>query len=619
VDAGFWASFLSSLVRTFCCLQTNHRSQMALVSQDASLFATTIYDNIAMGRPNASRDEVMEAAKAALVDSFVSLLPQGYATHVGSRGIALSGGQRQRIAIARAVLKNPRVSRWHDVFHCCHHAVQRLQVLLAKYKVKVHTLKNAVCAGVQTNVWAQCVYVQILLLDEATSALDSASEAAVSLALQNLAGSCIACDSTSSAEAAGVSGAGMHKSSSSGRGSRTVVMVAHRLSTVRHADTIVVMAGGQVMEQGSHNELLANTKGMCVCCIASAGMFAYSCNIWCVMQHRATHSFMSGWHLQLWSSCCCAAETTHAAKCKCCLCQCDHQAHCSELLCNCPAAGMYANLVQLQAKSGSGGGAAPSHNHAPAPDTPLTLQPSLLEEQESFRTAASLQTAASYQTVASFQTANSYQTANIYQTAASDWSSSVQGNSNSNSSNHSHSSKGWFTRLGHLRRRSQGSGCVSAAESPSATHFKDVEGAFHTPRSTEHRRVLTVAAAAGKSVPELKPPKQPPQPSAFWRLMRLVKTEATALAVGALGCLGHGSMMPAFATLLASILAIFHISSNSEMLEQARFYAISLACVGLGSCCAVAVQFYTFGAVGTKLARRLRVLLLGAILRQEIG
>jgi hypothetical protein len=78
-------------------------------------------------------------------------------------------------------------------------------------------------------------------------------------------------------------------------------------------------------------------------------------------------------------------------------------------------------------------------------------------------------------------------------------------------------------------------------------------------------------------------------------------------------------MMPAFATLLTSVLAIFHISSTAEMLQQAQFYAISLACVGLGSCCAVAVQFYTFGAVGTKLARRLRVLLLRAILRQEIG
>jgi ATP-binding cassette subfamily B (MDR/TAP) protein 1 len=82
---------------------------MALVSQEASLFATTIYENIAMGRPDATKEEVYEAARAALVDSFVSMLPQGYETHVGSRGVALSGGQRQRIAIARAFLKNPRV------------------------------------------------------------------------------------------------------------------------------------------------------------------------------------------------------------------------------------------------------------------------------------------------------------------------------------------------------------------------------------------------------------------------------------------------------------------------------------------------------------------------------
>jgi len=86
---------------------------MALVSQEASLFATSIYENIAMGRPDATREEVLHAAQAALVDSFVTLLPAGYDTHVGSRGIALSGGQRQRIAIARAILRDPKVSSVH--------------------------------------------------------------------------------------------------------------------------------------------------------------------------------------------------------------------------------------------------------------------------------------------------------------------------------------------------------------------------------------------------------------------------------------------------------------------------------------------------------------------------
>jgi ABC-type methionine transport system ATPase subunit len=112
--------------------------------------------------------------------------------------------------------------------------------------------------------------LQILLLDEATSALDSASEAAVSLALQNLAGTCIARDSFSSSNTAtnptdiadAASGSSSSSSSSSsGSQGRTVVMVAHRLSTVRHADQIVVMAQGKVVEQGTHADLLANPKG----------------------------------------------------------------------------------------------------------------------------------------------------------------------------------------------------------------------------------------------------------------------------------------------------------------------------------------------------------------------
>lgn len=111
------------------------RSQMGLVSQEPTLFATSIYDNIAMGREGASRQEVEAAARAANAHGFISALPQGYETHAGERGLQLSGGQKQRVAIARAVLRNPR----------------------------------------------------ILLLDEATSALDTASERLVQAALNEAA------------------------------------------------------------------------------------------------------------------------------------------------------------------------------------------------------------------------------------------------------------------------------------------------------------------------------------------------------------------------------------------------------------------------------------------------
>ncbi|GBF96721.1 ABC transporter B family-like [Raphidocelis subcapitata] len=151
------------------------RQQIGLVSQEPLLFAGSVADNIRYGRPGASDAEVAAAAAAANAAGFVASLPEGYATPVGERGVQLSGGQKQRIAIARAVLRSPRV----------------------------------------------------LLLDEATSALDAESEAVVQAAL----------------DAASVG--------------RTTVVVAHRLSTVRNADSIAVVHRGVLLEQGSHSELLA--------------------------------------------------------------------------------------------------------------------------------------------------------------------------------------------------------------------------------------------------------------------------------------------------------------------------------------------------------------------------
>ncbi|KAL3723208.1 hypothetical protein ACJRO7_035395 [Eucalyptus globulus] len=156
------------------------RSQMGRVSQEPTLFATSIKENILFGKENAEMKEVIEAAKASNAHNFISQLPQGYDTQVGERGIQLSGGQKQRIAIARAIIKAPR----------------------------------------------------ILLLDEATSALDSESEKIVQDALDR---------------------------ASIGR---TTIIIAHRLSTVRHANNIAVIQNGQVIETGNHEELIQNEDGL---------------------------------------------------------------------------------------------------------------------------------------------------------------------------------------------------------------------------------------------------------------------------------------------------------------------------------------------------------------------
>ena len=151
------------------------RSHIGLVSQNTILFDDTVTGNIALGRPEATEADIIEACKAADAHDFILQLPKGYATMLGERGVKLSGGQRQRLAIARAFLKKPAV----------------------------------------------------LLLDEATSNLDTASEKYVQAALERLMKRC------------------------------TVIMVAHRLSTIAGADKICVLQHGEVAETGTHAELLA--------------------------------------------------------------------------------------------------------------------------------------------------------------------------------------------------------------------------------------------------------------------------------------------------------------------------------------------------------------------------
>lgn len=150
------------------------RNAVGMVQQEVYLFSGSVYDNIVYGKPGASKEEVIAAAKMAGAHDFISALPDGYDTFVGERGVKLSGGQKQRISIARVFLKNP----------------------------------------------------PILILDEATSALDNESERLVQQSLEKLA-----------------------------KG-RTVFTIAHRLTTIRGADTIWVLTDKGVEEQGSHSELM---------------------------------------------------------------------------------------------------------------------------------------------------------------------------------------------------------------------------------------------------------------------------------------------------------------------------------------------------------------------------
>ncbi len=155
--------------------QQSLRFNIGIVQQDVFLFADTILENIRYGRPEATMEEVIEAAKRAEIYEDILQMPDGFDTYVGERGTLLSGGQKQRISIARIFLKNPR----------------------------------------------------ILILDEATSALDSLTEAKIQRAFDELA-----------------------------KG-RTTMIIAHRLSTIHAADRVIVIADGEIKEEGTHEELLA--------------------------------------------------------------------------------------------------------------------------------------------------------------------------------------------------------------------------------------------------------------------------------------------------------------------------------------------------------------------------
>jgi len=151
------------------------RQQVSIVLQDVFLFHGTARENILFGRPGATEEEMIKAAKVANAHEFIVALPDGYDTLIGERGVKLSGGQKQRLAIARAVLKD----------------------------------------------------APILILDEATSSVDTETELLIQQALERLLVG------------------------------RTAIVIAHRLSTIRGADVIVVLEGSQIVEMGTHEELMA--------------------------------------------------------------------------------------------------------------------------------------------------------------------------------------------------------------------------------------------------------------------------------------------------------------------------------------------------------------------------
>ncbi len=160
--------------------QTSLRDAISFVPQEPILFHRSLRDNIRYGRPEATDDEVIDAAKKAHCHEFIESLKEGYETHVGERGVKLSGGERQRVAIARAILKN----------------------------------------------------APVLILDEATSALDSESEALIQDALRVL------------------------------MQGKTVIVIAHRLSTIMTMDRIIVIEGGKIAAEGTHDELVTHKGGL---------------------------------------------------------------------------------------------------------------------------------------------------------------------------------------------------------------------------------------------------------------------------------------------------------------------------------------------------------------------
>jgi len=375
------------------------RQQVGLVSQEPTLFATTILENICMGREGgASREDVIAAAQAANAHKFISNLPDGYDTQVGERGVQLSGGQKQRIAIARAVLKNPKV----------------------------------------------------LLLDEATSALDTTSERIVQAALDKMTVG------------------------------RTTVVIAHRLSTVQNADIIAVVQNGNVVEQGTHAELLKNPNGA------------------------------------------------------------------------------YTNLVQLQMQreaEDQRAGAVPEVDEA-----------TVAEAEEVLGAGAVV---------------NMSNQLSIPVSIGSD----------------------------PLGRVSQSGSVMPKHGSQELPAKEAAAAAAHVAGET----------ADGKEGKEEDEKNKAPVKVPFSRLFALNKPELPYMIVGSIASAAAGVQHPAFAFVLSSMVTLFYEPDFDYMKSRASFYCWMFFVIACGALISLAIQQYCFGIVGQQLGRRVRILLFGAMLRQEVA
>lgn len=406
------------------------RQQVGLVSQEPTLFATSIYENIVQGRPGATEQEVQDAARSANAHNFISALPAGYQTQVGERGVQLSGGQKQRIAIARAILKNPK----------------------------------------------------ILLLDEATSALDSESEAIVQDALDRM-----------------IVG-------------RTTIVVAHRLSTIRNADMIVVMQQGVAVESGSHEQLLANPTG------------AYTNLVKLQMQQQQAD------------------------------------------------VGQQAEVEEVLASGGQ-----PVSRHSI--ERVVSRRRSLELELSRRSTGSSHGPNAGEQQFdrRSLEAALAAETVELRKRVSKDVEVVVD------------------------PAEPQATSSAAAALS--------IEAAAKGSKQDQGKQ--KDSDDSKKKEPEVKVP--------FSRLLALNRPEWMYLLLGSLASAVVGAIQPAFGFIITSLVSNFYTPDPAALRAAASFFCWMFFVIACGSLIAVGLQQWSFAVAGQALARRVRVMLFKAMLRQEIG